>query len=375
MPLTRFAPEHYADLLQVKANKMQALFAPFGAPPLEVHSSPPEAYRMRAEFRLWHEGDDLYYAMFDPQHPKTPLRVTEFPIASTTIQAAMPELLRRLKAEPALRRKLFQVEFLSSLSGQLLISLIYRRPLAEDWLEQAQGLAGELGVQLVGRSRKQKIVVDKDYIEEQLELQNQTWHYRHYEQGFTQPNARVNIKMIEWACAVAAESAGDLLELYCGNGNFTLPLCRHFDRVLATEVAKSSMAAARYNQQWNRVENLELVRLSAEEVCQALAGERQFRRLRELHKPLQDFNFSAVFVDPPRAGLDAATERLVCDFDQILYISCNPHTLRTNLEHICQSHTLQRLALFDQFPYTDHVECGAYLRRREESENEPAKPG
>ena len=114
----------------------------------------PAAYRMRAEFRLWHDGDDLYYAMFDPRQPKTPQRVTEFPIASRTIQAAMPRLLRLLHAEPVLRRKLFQVEFLSGLSGQLLVSLIYHRALTAEWLEYAQGLAGELGVQIVGRSRK-----------------------------------------------------------------------------------------------------------------------------------------------------------------------------------------------------------------------------
>ena len=367
MPLSSFNPPAYTDLLAAKSRKVQALFAPFEAPSVEVHSSSPTAYRMRAEFRLWHEGDDLYYAMFNKGEPETPLRITEFPIACSTIQTAMPELLEALRVEPVLRRKLFQVNFLSSLSGQLLISLVYHRQLDDDWLGHAQSLAADLGAQVVGRARKQKIVVDKDYIEESLQLRAHTWQYRHYEQGFTQPNGLVNIKMIEWACAVVAQSAGDLLELYCGNGNFTLPLCRHFERVLATEVAKSSMLAARHNQQWNQVTNLELVRLSAEEVCQALAGEREFTRLRELHKPLQEFNFSTVFVDPPRAGLDAATERLVTEFDNIVYVSCNPETLRANLQHICKSHTLQRLALFDQFPYTDHIECGAYLTRREES--------
>ena len=367
MPLTGIVPQAYEELLQAKANKVRNLFAPFSPPDLEIHSSPPLAYRMRAEFRMWHEGDDLYYAMFDSEQPKTPLRVTQFPIAWPTIQRAMPELLAFLKGEPELRRKLFQVEFLSSLSGRLLITLIYHRPLEDAWIVHARQLATQLGAQVIGRSRKQKLVLDRDYIEEELPLQHQTWRYRQYEGGFTQPNASVNIKMIDWACAVARGSGGDLLELYCGNGNFTLPLARHFDRVLATEVAKSSMNAARHNRELNGVENLELVRLSAEEVCQALAGEREFKRLRELHKPLRDFHFSTVFVDPPRAGLDPLTEQLVTSFDQILYVSCNPVTLIKNLGHICRTHSLQRLALFDQFPYTDHVECGAFLKRREES--------
>ena len=366
MPLTAVDPEIYTQQLHAKAARLQDLFAVFDASLVEVHDSPAEAYRMRAEFRLWHEVEDLYYAMFDPAHPKTPLRVTEFPIASDTIQKAMPALLQLVREEPVLRRKLFQVEFLSSLSGQLLITLVYHRPLDDAWKTHAERIARQLGAQIVGRSRKQKVVIDKDYIEERLPLAGREWRYRQYEQGFTQPNAQVNIKMIEWACAAVEGSAGDLLELYCGNGNFTLPLAQHFEHVLATEVAKSSMAAARYNQQLNGVLNLELVRLSAEEVGQALSGEREFRRLRDLHKPLPEFHFNTVFLDPPRAGLDASTERLVARFDRILYVSCNPDTLLKNLEHIGRSHSLERLALFDQFPYTDHLECGAYLQRRRE---------
>jgi tRNA (uracil-5-)-methyltransferase len=366
MPLTHIKPADYDKLLLEKALKLQNLLSPGGDPAVEVHGSPALAYRMRTEFRIWHEGDDLYYAMFNPQQPKTPVRIDEFPIASSTIQRAMPELLRLVKASTRLRKKLFQVEFLSSLKGELLLTLIYHRPLDEDWQQEAATLAEELGARVVGRSRKQKLVIDKDFIEEELPLTGQTWHFRQYEQGFTQPNARVNMKMIEWACSVAADTGGDLLELYCGNGNFTLPLSRHYERVLATEVAKSSMHAARHNQLINGVHNLELVRLSAQEACAALSGEREFRRLRELKQPLADYRFETVFVDPPRAGLDSMTEKFVADFKHIVYISCNPNTLRSNLETIGRSHSLQRLALFDQFPYTDHMECGAYLIRRQE---------
>ncbi|XPE46105.1 hypothetical protein ACNKHO_25465 [Shigella flexneri] len=51
-------------------------------------------------------------------------------------------------------------------------------------------------------------------------------------------------KMLEWALDAPKESSGDLLELYCGNGNFSLALARNFKRVLATEIAKPSVAAA-----------------------------------------------------------------------------------------------------------------------------------
>ena len=47
-----------------------------------------------------------------------------------------------------------------------------------------------------------------------------------------------------------------------------------------------------------------------------------------------------------------------------MYISCNPHTLRANLNTLCQTHTIERMALFDQFPFTPHTECGVLLHQR-----------
>ena len=83
--------------------------------------------------------------------------------------------------------------------------------------------------------------------------------------------------MIEWACDRAANRQGDLLELYCGNGNFTLPLSAHFASVLATELSKASVRAARHNLEENGVDNVHLIRMSAAEMCQAMDGVRRFR--------------------------------------------------------------------------------------------------
>jgi len=364
MPLTHFSPTDYPALLDDKVQRVLARFSELDHPQPQIHASPPTAYRMRAEFRIWHEGEDLFYAMFDPAEPKTPLRVDEFPIASERIQRAMPMLRDALLPIPILRRKLFQVEFLSTLSGELLVSLIYHRSLDEEWEGAARRLEVELGASIIGRSRGQKRVLSRDYVDEVLPVSDRDWRYRQFEQGFTQPNAQVNCAMIEWACEQAAHCDGDLLELYCGNGNFTMPLAQKFPYVLATEVSKKSIAAAQYNRAANGVDNLELARLSAEEVASALAGEREFRRLGALERPLAEYDFGTVFVDPPRAGLDPATIALACGFDNIIYISCNPDTLASNLVEICKSHKLERLAMFDQFPYTDHMECGAWLRRR-----------
>ncbi len=364
MPLSNINADQYPQLLTQKAANVEALYQQLAAPAAQVFESERLGYRMRAEFRVWHEGDDLCYAMFRPGDPKTPYRIDSFPIAGQRIQSAMPALRDELLASTCLRERLFQVQFLSTLSGELLITLIYHRPLDEHWQRAALLLEVTLNARVVGRSRKQKITLSNDYVEEALQLSDATFRYRQYEQGFTQPNAQVNCKMIDWACHHAQQLPGDLLELYCGNGNFTLPLARHFNSVLATEVSKISIRAALHNRNINRINNLELARLSAAEVTEALAGAREFRRLQALPKPLQDYRFSTVLVDPPRAGLDAATTQLVCEFDHIIYISCNPQTQVENLADMRKTHVIKSLALFDQFPYTDHMECGALLVRR-----------
>ncbi len=110
------------------------------------------------------------------------------------------------------------------------------------------------------------------------------------------------------------------------------------------------------------MDNVTLVRLSAEELTQALNEVRPFRRLADVD--LKSYEFGSVFVDPPRAGMDPDTCELTRRFDNILYISCNPETLAQNIAQLHDTHQVSRCALFDQFPYTHHMEAGVLLTRR-----------
>jgi tRNA (uracil-5-)-methyltransferase len=364
MPLSAVDPARYTELLTAKCERVNALLAPFSPPPPEIYPSAVEGFRMRAEFRLWHDADALDYVMFRREDPATPVPIKRFPIACDRIQQLMPQLQDALVHNATLRRKIFQVEFLCTLSGDALVTLVYHRRLEQEWEEAATRLAADLRVSLIGRSRKQKIVIGNTFVNESLRVQGRDFRYRQYEQAFTQPNAGVNTAMLAWACERGASLGGDLLELYCGNGNFTLPLACHFDHVIATELSKTSVRAARENLADNGIDNVQIIRLSAEEVSQAIRGDREFRRLAELPRPLADYDLRTIFVDPPRAGLDAQTLKMACDFPAVLYISCNPQTLADNLATMCRSHRIEHFALFDQFPYTDHMECGVLLLKK-----------
>jgi len=359
---------NYAQQLGEKVVRLRGLLAPFGPPEVEVFESPPEYYRMRAEFRVWHDDDDLYYIMFD-QQTKQRYRVDGFVTASRLINRVMPVLIDAIRINPALRQRLFQVDFLSTLSDEIVVSLLYHRKLDEAWVVQAKALRQQLrdagfALDLIGRARKMKIELDRDYVVERLEADGTVYIQQQFENSFTQPNAEVAQSMLGWAINCTRGSTGDLLELYCGNGNFSLALAQNFRRVLATELAKSSVKAAQYNIEANGTDNLKIVRLSAKEVAEALDQTREFRRLKNAEVDLKTYNFTTVFVDPPRAGIDAESCATLQRFDRILYVSCNPETLRDNLEMLCETHSVTRLALFDQFPFTAHIEAGVLLERR-----------
>ena len=362
MPLPSIDPAQYSAQLAHKVSQFERMFAPFAVPEPTVHRSSPLHYRLRVEFRMWHEGERTDYAMFDPAEPKVPVVIESFAAAAESISTAMPRLREHLQSSAALKRKLFQVEFLATLSGELMISLIYHRALDAAWEAEARTLAAKLDVQLIGRSRKQKIVIGRDWLLEQFELNGRSLRYQQIEGSFTQPNGEVNRQMLGWACDQAAGHGGDLLELYCGNGNFTVALAPLFDHVLATEVSKSSVGAAHYNLAANGIDNVALVRMSSDEISGALARTREFRRLKDVD--LDRYRFSTLFVDPPRSGLDAATVELARGFERILYISCNPQTMQDNVAALHGTHAVSAAAVFDQFPYTHHLECGLMLTRR-----------
>ncbi|AMX02480.1 tRNA (uridine(54)-C5)-methyltransferase TrmA [Microbulbifer thermotolerans] len=362
MAIHRVNTGDYENQLRQKAERLREAYSGYTDLEPEVFPSPPIHYRLRAEFKIWQEGGRAHYAMYRQGEYKKPFVIEEFTVGSELINNLMPRLLTAVNDSEVLRKRLFSAEFLTTLSGDALITLIYHKKLDDAWVAEARALQEKLGYPVLGRSRRQKLVLERDYVTEALKIGNKTYHYKQVEGSFTQPNGEICRAMIQWAKDACGDSGGDLLELYCGNGNFTIPLAEHFNKVLATEISKVSVNAAQENIRMNGVSNLNIVRLSSEEFTQAIDRVRPFRRLRDID--LDSYDFSTVLVDPPRAGLDAETCAMVARFPRILYISCNPHTQLDNLKALSKTHRIERFALFDQFPYTEHTETGLLLVRK-----------
>ena len=354
----------YEEQLEIKIKREKQRFSNFTTQEFDIIKSDEENFRYRAEFRIWKDFDKndkptLSYAMtsFD----KTALQIDSCQIVSLQIKELMPKLLNDISSNETMSFKIYAIEFLGSTLKDMLVTIIYHRKLDETWNEKAKELENKYNIKIMGRSRKQKVVLSADYINETLHINNQNFHFQYKEGGFTQPNTKVNIKMIEWVLNNIESQEKDLCELYCGGGNFTIPLATKFRNVLATEISKTSINSALKNCDLNNTSNIKFIRMSAEEFVEALEEKREFTRLKDVN--LKEYEFSTIFVDPPRAGLDDLTRELVTNYNQIIYISCNPETLHRDLEVLSKTHKIEKFALFDQFAYTKHIESGVILNK------------
>jgi tRNA (uracil-5-)-methyltransferase len=301
------------------------------------------------------------------------IRVETFPVASELINHLMHHVMTAVRSSHMLRHKLFQANFHTTLSGQAMITLIYHKKLDDAWTQEAKqlraGLADVPGAttlpHVIGRSRKTRLLLDDGEVEEVLDVPGRgELKYVQVEGAFSQPNGGICRSMLGWAVDVTSGSQDhDLLELYCGNGNFTAAVAPNFRRVMATEVSKSAVAAARRNFESNGLSNVLVARMRSEEFVEAWRSGRKYQRLE--NTDLKTYDFKTLLVDPPRSGLDDETRLLAREFERIVYISCNPETLRRDVAALRDAFEVQRFAMFDQFPYTHHVECGVYLVKRE----------
>ena len=166
---------------------------------------------------------------------------------------------------------------------------------------------------------------------------------------FTQVNLEVNRLMVGQAMAWLAPQPDEaLLDLFCGLGNFTLPLGRASASVVGVEGDAALVARARQNATINRVDN---VRFFKADLFGTLDAE-----------PWLQQDYDAVLLDPPRSGAaDVLPFVARLGVRRILYISCYPATLARDASYLVneQGYRLARAGVMDMFPHTAHVESMA----------------
>ncbi len=346
----------YEKQLEIKKERLKEMFKDFDIPDIEVIHGKDEHFRARAEFRVWHEDDKSYYAMRKrKEEGRGVIPIEECKIVDKAIYEIMDPLLKEIEKNENLRKKLYEIDFLSNSKGELIVTLIYHKKVDESIAEDIKKLKEKFpNVDFIVRKKGRKYVFDKNYLIEELNINGKKYRYKIIENTFSQPNREMNQKMIEWALRNSKHLKGDLVELYCGNGNFTIPLSENFRKVIATEINKESIEAATFNAELNNRDNITFLAMSAAE----------FSALKDENSPLlASYDLKNVLIDPPRAGLDDKSRKFVNEFDNIIYISCNPETLKRDLETLAKNRKIKAFGFFDQFPYTNHMECGVILER------------
>lgn len=171
---------------------------------------------------------------------------------------------------------------------------------------------------------------------------------------FVQVNARINQKMIAHALDLLQPQSGErVLDLFCGLGNFSLPIARYAGQVCGVEGDPGLVARARANAAANGIGN-------ATFYVGDLAGD-----VRGSAWARQDWD--ALLLDPPRSGADALLKQLPGkSVRRVVYVSCHPASLARDAGTLVASHgfTLAAAGVMDMFPHTAHVESIALFERR-----------
>ncbi len=170
---------------------------------------------------------------------------------------------------------------------------------------------------------------------------------------FVQVNADLNQRMVAEAIRLLAPAPGDrVLDLFCGLGNFTLPLARRAVDVLGVEGDAGLVARGRHNAALNGLGN---ARFALANLFGPLGGE-----------PWARERFQRVLLDPPRAGAVEALPLIAASgASRVVYISCHPASLARDAGLLVNEHgfTLSAAGVMDMFPHTAHVESIALFER------------
>jgi 23S rRNA (uracil1939-C5)-methyltransferase len=171
---------------------------------------------------------------------------------------------------------------------------------------------------------------------------------------FIQVNGPLNRRMVSEALALLAPGPGDeVLDLYCGLGNFTLPLARRARHVTGVEGAPELIAKARANAERNGIANVDFQVADLAKDASVLPWARR--------------RYARVLLDPPRLGARECLPLLAAVApERIVYVSCHPGSLARDAGLLVheQGFALAAAGIMDMFPHTAHVESIAVFERR-----------
>jgi 23S rRNA (uracil1939-C5)-methyltransferase len=255
-----------------------------------------------------------------------------------------------------IRERVPQIEVAVADNATALVLRVLEAPASED-LARLEAFAAEHGVRLFMQPAGLDSVHELGAAGEPLQYRLARFglELQFAPTDFIQVNGAVNEALVARAVELLALTpAARVLDLYCGLGNFSLPLARHAAQVVGVEGDAALVARARGNARHNGLRNAEfhLADLAAPPDASA---------------PWMQHGYTHVLLDPPRTGASAVLATLSRIAPQrLLYISCHPGSLARDLGVLVHEHgfALDAAGVVDMFPHTAHVESLALLTTR-----------
>ncbi len=280
--------------------------------------------------------------------------MNECHILHPVVAEALPELSRLIGTLDA-RTTIPQIE---TACGDERCALIIRHleALSGGDIEKLQKFANETGIGICLQSAGPESVellapagFELEYAFQSLDLR-----FRFGPLDFVQVNGALNQQMVERALELLEPRAEDhILDLFCGLGNFTLPLALGAGQVTGLEGSAEMVVRARANAELNGLKNVEF-------------------HIADLYQPGNAppwpvSGYTKILLDPPRSGAQELLPWIAASgVNRVLYISCNPETLAADAGNLVNQHgfRLRGAGIMNMFPHTHHSEAIALFERK-----------
>lgn len=318
----------------------------------------PGGYRARARLGVWYENDGRVNLGFRQQHSKTIAPIHSCLVLAPVLNALIEPLQRWLEQ---LRSAQAVTHIELVLGGrQVAVILRHTKKLSELDTKGLAELASGHGCEVWLEPNGNRGLTDLDGkpCNPRLEYSLGDVALAFHPQDFTQVNPQVNEYMVKQALALLDLQPDErALDLFCGIGNFTLPIANVCREVIGVEAVESMVLRGRENAERLGITNAKFIAADLADLThtlwQGLGGQAQ---------PI-----AAILLDPPRDGAKEAvtaikrwTESGQLSPKRLVYVSCNPATLARDAAILAEAgYELDAAGILDMFPHTSHVESMA----------------
>lgn len=326
-------------------------------PPITSSST---AYRSCARMGVWYEKDGSVTLGFRQRNSKTLTPISHCLVLPDSLNRLLAPLQQWL-TEAHTAKAITHVELLDSPTTSALVLRHTKSPGERDlqglrelaqthhceiWLDDGGEKLRDLNAQPCD-PRLHYLLPGRDLNSSQLDIS-------YHPQDFMQVNPVVNTQMIAQALTLLNLKGHErVLDLFCGIGNFTLPIAQQCAEVIGVEAVDTMVERGRENAARAGVNNAsfmaaDLTKLSAYQLQQRCG------------------KIDAILLDPPRDGAKEIVAHIgKLEAKRIVYVSCNPATLARDAKVLAESgYQLQAVGVLDMFPHTQHVESMALFVRK-----------